>query len=344
MPNELIGMASLPTFIYVSPFAACPDSEPEDRDELELDVDESPTIGNESSVTQMQGKPHETGTTNPSSTSSGNRKTSTSVYPDLLVKAPSSSNVQQGYTGYRDGNIRLLIGTKVFLLHEHKLQEFSILKEKIKDARQGKPEPSTSHNPHSILELYLDEDPEDFAKMMKILYTPIYGRISSSDHLKSTLRLATKFDHPVLRSYAIERLEESNLPPIERIKLAQNSNVSSWRKEALNELCVQDDPITLAEANILGMKTFVDLVHRREAYKLSRGPKPNPFNETMGSPQDPPRAEGPENRANLRPRDRPQKNLSERQEQTSSTSRRTTRSNAGKCRVEPYRNHHAASR
>ncbi|CAE6446092.1 unnamed protein product [Rhizoctonia solani] len=347
MPSRLAHIASPAPVIYVASFAACPDSESEGHEEIELD-NEGPTIGqsssNESSTTHVRREPHEKDTTNLNSANSRNPKTSTLTYPDLPEKLPSSTNVQQDYTGYKDGNVRLLIGTRLFLLHEHKLEEFSTLKKKIREARQSGSEPNTSHNPRSIVELCLDEDPQEFAQMVEILYTPIYKHISSNDHLKSTLRLATKFKHPILRSYAIQCLEERNLPPIERIELAQSSNISSWRKEALDELCTQDEPITLAEANILGMKTFVELAHRREDYKSSRKSKRATSDEITVLPQDPLQTRDSENRANLRPRGRPQKNPSGYQARTSNTLRRSTRTNAGKVRAEPYRNHRGTAR
>ncbi|CAE6469992.1 unnamed protein product [Rhizoctonia solani] len=350
MPSRLVCITSPASVIYVPSFAACPDSESEDREELELEVDEGPTYtlgqpsSSKSSTTQVRKGPRENDTTNLSSANPGDHETPTLVYPDLPEKSFLSpqADAQQGFTGYKDGNIRLLIGTQLFLLHEHKLAEFSILKRKVEHARQSRSEPSTSRNTCGTVELCLDEDPDDFAKMVEILYMPVYKHVSSDAHLKSTLRLATKFDHQVLRSYAIRCLEERNLPPIERIALAQNSNVYSWRKEALAELCTRDESITLAEANILGMKTFVELAHRRETYKLSRKSRTSASNETM-VPQDPPRADL-QNQPNLRPRGRPRTNPSDYQTQTSGTSRRSTRTNFGKRCVEPYRTQRAAPR
>ncbi|CAE6451112.1 unnamed protein product [Rhizoctonia solani] len=351
MPNRLAPITSPASVVYVASFAACPDSESEGREEIELD-DEGPKIGqpssSETSATRMRREPHwhekVSNTTSPNPANSRNTKTPTLAYPDLSEKPPSTPNVQQDYTGYKDGNIRLLIGTQLFLLHEHKLEEFSTLKNKIREARQSGFESNTSHNPRSIVELCLDEDPKEFARMVEILYMPIYKHTSSNDHLKSTLRLATKFKHPILRSYAIQCLEERNLPPIERIELAQSSNISSWRKEALDELCTQDEPITLAEANILGMKTFVELAHRREDYKSRRKSRRATSDEITIIPQDPLKTHDLENRTNVRPRGRPQKNPTEYQARTSNASRRSTRINAGKVRVEPYRNHHGIAR
>lgn len=89
--------------------------------------------------------------------------------------------------------------------------------------------------------------------------------------LKSTLRFATQFQHLPLRSFAIQRLENENISPIERIVMSRQSNVPSWMQSALDELCVRDAPISFTEAIALGTKTFVQVAARREAHKSMTG-------------------------------------------------------------------------
>jgi hypothetical protein len=102
----------------------------------------------------------------------------------------------------------------------------------------------------------------------------------STQVLKSTLRLATKYKYEHMREYAIGCLEKRDLPPMERIKLARECNVPVWSEEALDELCAQDGLVTLAEADVLGLETFFELASRREVFRSKRKPNQRPSGKT----------------------------------------------------------------
>lgn len=89
--------------------------------------------------------------------------------------------------------------------------------------------------------------------------------------LISTLRVATNFDNEDLRTFAIEKLEQKSLPPTDIIPIARELNIPRWETEALAKLASRTRPISLQEAQVLGMETFVELVHHREK-QLARRP------------------------------------------------------------------------
>lgn len=89
--------------------------------------------------------------------------------------------------------------------------------------------------------------------------------------LLSALRIATAYDHPVLRAYAIGHLEKAELTAIERIKIAREFGMRSWEEPAYLELCARDEPITSEEASVLGMDSFVRLAGMREMEQRRRG-------------------------------------------------------------------------
>ncbi|CAE6521327.1 unnamed protein product [Rhizoctonia solani] len=281
MTGSLTRITSPPFVYYVPSFDKSSDSDSEGWEELEVNSVVEGSMTSRSSckdncTTQVCGISQENDIIHRSPSNPDNQQT-TSTYPGPPGESSSSPSLREYCVSFRDGNIRLLVGTEWFLLHEHKLEQFSGLKKTIKGARENGAEPGINHKTRSILQLHLDENPTDFSNMLKILYLPVYEDVGPDDHsdsvLKSTLRLATKFQHPVLRSYAIRCLEKRKLTPIERIELARDSDISSWFEEGLNELCTRKQAITLGEAEILGMKTFVELVSRREAHKLSSKPK-----------------------------------------------------------------------
>jgi hypothetical protein len=89
--------------------------------------------------------------------------------------------------------------------------------------------------------------------------------------LKSALRLATKFGHPAMRAFALAHPGLENLEPIERIVISRESNVPTWMERGLRELCARDEPISLAEAQMLGLETFVEVAAKRETQRSKLG-------------------------------------------------------------------------
>ncbi|KAG8740618.1 hypothetical protein FRC12_015938 [Ceratobasidium sp. 428] len=171
---------------------------------------------------------------------------------------------------FKDGNIKLVINGCTFHLHRHKLKEFLSFRSLIE-----------ANEPHEdglyssgLTSIALKENVEDVCNMLKVLYAPIYLEVETyftASILKSALRLASKFSHLSMRRFAIMRLEKYGMDPIERILSARQSNIPLWREQGLQELCVRDAPITLVEAQLLGMETFVELAARREAWNSHLG-------------------------------------------------------------------------
>jgi hypothetical protein len=93
--------------------------------------------------------------------------------------------------------------------------------------------------------------------------------------LKSTLKLAAKYGHPTLRTFAIKELEKHELEPIDRFALSRDCGVTEWMSKAIDDLCWREDPMTIAEARILGPEKFVEVASRREGVKFERGSRVN---------------------------------------------------------------------
>jgi hypothetical protein len=89
--------------------------------------------------------------------------------------------------------------------------------------------------------------------------------------LTSALRIATTYDYPALRAFAINKLEKTSLSAIERIRIAREFNFTSWEAPAYVELCERDEAITEDEANVLGMSAFVHVAKIREKEQRRKG-------------------------------------------------------------------------
>jgi hypothetical protein len=86
-----------------------------------------------------------------------------------------------------------------------------------------------------------------------------------ADTLTSALRIATAYNYPELRDFAIAGLEKANLAAIDRIRLSDEFSLPSWERPAFTELCQRVEAITPSEAQVLGMDRFVEIARIREA-------------------------------------------------------------------------------
>lgn len=89
--------------------------------------------------------------------------------------------------------------------------------------------------------------------------------------LTSALRIATTYDHPALRNFAIKHLENALLSAVERIRLAREFGLPSWEEPAYVELCNRDEAVTKEEASVLGLDAFVHVARIREKEQRRRG-------------------------------------------------------------------------
>ncbi|KAF8602059.1 hypothetical protein BDV93DRAFT_557826 [Ceratobasidium sp. AG-I] len=149
-----------------------------------------------------------------------------------------------------------------FWVHAFKLNEFGSLSDLVEGAQKDSEGRKT---------VELSGNVEDFHNMLTVLYSSAYAPQNfDATTLKSTLRLATIYNHPQLREFSIQGLKKLKLSPIERFALSRDCNVELWMSKALDDLCWKEEPITVKEAEVLGTKMFVELAARREHLKFLR--------------------------------------------------------------------------
>jgi len=114
-----------------------------------------------------------------------------------------------------------------------------------------------------------DVTSEEFATLLKYFYDGMHGDTPKSrDDWMTLLSLSTLFKMPRLRDRAIKEITlfDPPLDPISRINLAlpEKHDIHEWLKPAYVELCRRDDPISVYEAEKLGINITVGLFHARE--------------------------------------------------------------------------------
>ncbi|KAG8684074.1 hypothetical protein FRC09_015638 [Ceratobasidium sp. 395] len=171
----------------------------------------------------------------------------------------TGANVPKSYV--EQEKVQLIVEDKKFLVHAYKIKEFAKLKTMLEEA----PEEA------DLRVLELPEVAASVEQLLELLYAPT--ETFHIDTLVTTLVLASKYQHPNLRKYAIEKIEsrKGEIPPMKRIQLSRAYNLAQWQPAALDELAKREQQITLEEANELGAELFKNLSSRREMENYSRG-------------------------------------------------------------------------
>lgn len=165
---------------------------------------------------------------------------------------------------FEDANVNLQAENLQFWLHEHVLAGFRRLKSKLDRIAWDDEEEWKL--------LKLDDDVEDVQNMLAVLYSRPYEPLDfDADTLESTLMLATKYDHPSLRAFAIRRLKKLSLKPIEQFRISREYDVAEWEDKAIDALVNRDKPITKSEARILKYATLVKIAAKREQVRYEKG-------------------------------------------------------------------------
>ncbi|KAJ1310939.1 hypothetical protein OPQ81_009451 [Rhizoctonia solani] len=89
--------------------------------------------------------------------------------------------------------------------------------------------------------------------------------------LVSALRVATVYRYDGLRQFSISKLEKAKLSAIQRIKIAQELDVTHWTQPAFEELANRTEAIQPDEARILGIDALLLVSNMREERRARRG-------------------------------------------------------------------------
>ncbi|KAF8705953.1 hypothetical protein RHS03_04935, partial [Rhizoctonia solani] len=156
---------------------------------------------------------------------------------------------------------------QVFWVHEIFINKFSVLATLIQRAKAS----NTNLEPGRRIVLVCEPKIQgaDIFNTLKVIYASYIDGIPDFDSniMISSLRIASIFDYPNLRKFALSRLEGMSLSALHRIQLSDELLIPSWEMPAFVELCNRAEPITLAEADVLGMSRFVEIARIRETQK-----------------------------------------------------------------------------
>ncbi|KDQ55085.1 hypothetical protein JAAARDRAFT_114741, partial [Jaapia argillacea MUCL 33604] len=106
----------------------------------------------------------------------------------------------------------------------------------------------------------------DFQGLLKVMYPLIASHLTLPwEDWRSALRLATMYDFSRIRDLAIEEMSKiTDADPVQIILVAREFSIEEWLLPAYRRLACRDQPISLADAQLLGWETAIGLSHVRE--------------------------------------------------------------------------------
>ncbi|CAE6468316.1 unnamed protein product [Rhizoctonia solani] len=173
---------------------------------------------------------------------------------------------------YPDGNIELQTSSRRFWVHEFQLAKFAKVTELIRQARdRGEVTPDPERRIVIRIQPVGKVRCIDFQNTFRVIYSSFLSTqapsILDTETLVSTLRIATLFQNPGLRDFALSELESKRFytAAIDRIALSDELKLPGWEIAALYELCRRPESISPEEASVLGNARFAKIARIREA-------------------------------------------------------------------------------
>ncbi|KAL5641633.1 hypothetical protein ACGC1H_001940 [Rhizoctonia solani] len=191
--------------------------------------------------------------------------------PTVTVEIRTNAPEIDSEFTYSDGNIELQASSHIFRVHEFQLTKFVKIADLIRQARERRdgtadPERRVKINIPCTGKL----SSKDIRNTLRVIYSSFVSGHTPPTFdgatLVSTLRVATLYQNPDLRSFAISQLQTRfTLSPIHRIALSDELSIPDWEAPAFLELCRRPESISQKEASVLGMTRTVEVARIREA-------------------------------------------------------------------------------
>ncbi|KAF9444179.1 hypothetical protein P691DRAFT_678099 [Macrolepiota fuliginosa MF-IS2] len=167
------------------------------------------------------------------------------------------------------GDLHFLVRRTRFRVHSYFFtRESSLWKGRIALSGDSSRQPGT----HETTAFVLDEDPEDFARFLWVFYNPRYGICNATlDQWITILRLATTWEFPNIREFAISYINALAIETIDKVKIYQEYHVPrKYLLPLLLELATRDEPLEREEFRAIDVDSLYLIISAREMLRTSR--------------------------------------------------------------------------
>ncbi|EAU91897.1 hypothetical protein CC1G_04664 [Coprinopsis cinerea okayama7 len=115
---------------------------------------------------------------------------------------------------------------------------------------------------------------KDFNSLLRVMFPSSVGQEETlnAEEWEGVLKLADMWQMEYFKTRAISKLREILFrDPATRIVHSRKYNIDEWLLPAYEQLVTRSDPITIEEANLIGLETTLKLCAIRESYVLKVG-------------------------------------------------------------------------
>ncbi|CAL1711783.1 unnamed protein product [Somion occarium] len=186
--------------------------------------------------------------------------------PDIDFNSSPALTRHEDYY-FEDGNLIILVENTLFRVFRSTFTRHSATFSDLFDLPpancEGTVEGSVDWNPIILSGILV----VDFERLLWVLYPPSYGihKASTIGEWLSILDLATRWEFTSVRELAIRELQTLHVSPVDCIAICQKYDIAnSWTLAAYVSLCERPEPLTMSEANQIGLETVVRIAEIRE--------------------------------------------------------------------------------
>ncbi|CAE6417269.1 unnamed protein product [Rhizoctonia solani] len=174
---------------------------------------------------------------------------------------------------FPDGSVEIRTRDHTFWVHEYHMNKFSAFATLIQTAKSS--DATLEPSRRVVIACEPKVQGTDIYNTLKVIYASHIDGIPDFDSniMTSALRIASNFGYHSLRKFALSKVEGMELSAIQRIQLSDELSLPSLEMPAFVELCNRAEPITLAEADVLGTSRFVEIARIRETRKVQQTAK-----------------------------------------------------------------------
>jgi len=191
--------------------------------------------------------------------------------PDLTMSQPTLQRHRRHREYYIDGgDIVFLVENVLFRVHSFFFQrESPVFRRQLAGFGTRERSGGSDADPCVLEGVNVD----DFTRFLWVFYNPLYSIYEApTEDWASILGLAHHWQFSQVKDLAIREMEKQTIPALNKITIYHRYDVNrDLLFQSYMDLCLRDEPLTLIEAEELGLETWLMISTARESIRRGDG-------------------------------------------------------------------------
>lgn len=215
-------------------------------------------------------QPHERPPTAPGISRPGYTKSGDGL-PDPTMNQPTLQRYRRHREYYIDGgDIVFLVENVLFRVHSYFFERESPVFRKQLAGYNSRERPGGSDADPCFLD---GVTVDDFVRFLWVFYNPLYSLYEApTEDWAAILGLAHHWQFSQVKALAIREMEKQTIPALNKITIYHRYDVNrELLLQAYVDLCLREEPLAIAEAEDLGLETWLMISTAREMIRRGDG-------------------------------------------------------------------------